>query len=103
MGFTATVRVTGSAGRFEDFQERVRWLLVRDVDAEPYTEHHAAGLLEYRFALEKGLPFPAFVSATAEYPELRVEIEWDKDGARGGAAIENGRLVDKWTGERGAS
>jgi len=30
-----------------------------------------------------------------------VEIEWDKDGARGGAAIEGGRLVDKWVGERG--
>jgi len=103
VGFTATVRVTGSAGRFEDFQERVRWLLVRDVDAEPYTEHHAPGLLEYRFELNQGLPFPVFVTATAEYPELRVEVEWDKDGARGGASIEGGRLVDKWTGERGAS
>ncbi len=101
MGFTATVRVTGSVGRFEDFQERVRWLLVRDVDAEPYTEHHEPGLLEYRFELTKGLPFPAFVTATAEYPELRVIVEWDKDGALGGAAIEGGRLVDKWAGDRG--
>ena len=100
MGFTATVRVTGGAGRFEDFQERIRWLLVRDADAEPYTEHHVPGQLEYRFALSKGLPFPAFVTATAEYPELRVEVHWDKDGARGGAAIEGGRLVDKWVGER---
>lgn len=100
MGFTATVRVTGAAGRYEDFRERVRWLLVRDIDAEPYTEHHAPGLLEYRFVLTKGLPFPVFVEATAEYRELRVEVEWDKDGARGGAAIEGGRLVDKWTGER---
>jgi len=101
LGFSAVVRVTGSAGRFEDFQERVRWLLVRDVDAEPYTEHHGPGRLEYRFELSKGLPFPVFVTATAEYPELRVEVQWDKDGARGGAAIEGGRLVDKWVGERG--
>jgi hypothetical protein len=103
MPFTAIVRVTGAAGRFEDFQERVRWLLVRDIDAEPYTEHHVPGRLEYRFALAKGVPFPAFVSATSEFPELRVEVEWDRDGARGGAALEGGRLVDKWTGERGAS
>ena len=34
---------------------------------------------------------------------MRVEVQWDKDGARGGAAIEGGRLVEKWTGERGAS
>jgi hypothetical protein len=100
VGFTATVRVSGAAGRFEEFQERVRWLLVRDVDTEAYTEHHAPGRLEYRFALRRGLPFPVFVTATAEYPELRVEVEWDKDGARGGAAIEGGRLVEKWTGER---
>jgi len=103
VGFTATVRVTGTAGRFEDFQERVRWLLVRDIDTEPFTEHHAPGLLEYRFVLTQGVPFPAFVAATADFPELRVEVEWDKDGARGGAAIESGRLVEKWTGERGAS
>ena len=102
MGFTATVRVTGSAGRFEDFQERVRWLLVRDVDAEPYTEHHAPGRWSTASRCE-GPAVPAFVSATADFPELRVEVVWDKDGARGGAAIENGRLVDKWTGERGAS
>lgn len=103
MAFTATVRVTGTAGRFEDFQERIRWLLVRDVDTEPYTEHHVPGCLEYRFELTRGLPFPAFVTATVEYPELRVEVAWDKDGARGGAAIESGKLVEKWSGERQAN
>jgi hypothetical protein len=100
MAFTAVVRVVGEAGRFEDFRERVRWLMVRDMDAEPYTEHHQPGALEYRFQVDKGIPFPVFVEATREFEELRVEVEWEKDGARGGAAIEAGRLVDKWTGER---
>ena len=100
MAFTAIVRVTGSAGRFEEFRERVRWLLVRDPDTEPYTEHHGETGLEYRFALDKGLPFPTFVSASAEFPELRVEAEWDKDGAKGGVVFEGGRPVEKWTGER---
>jgi len=98
---TAVIRVIGSAGRFEDFRERVRWLLVRDPDADPYTENHAAHGLEYHFEIVNGIPFPAFVAASAEYPELRVEAQWDKDGAKGGAAIECGRLVEKWTGERG--
>jgi hypothetical protein len=98
--FTAVVRVTGSAGRFEEFGERVRWMMVRDPDTEPYTEHHAGGLLEYRFELTKGLPFPVFVAASGEFPELRVEVEWDKDGAKGGVTIEGGRVVDKWTGAR---
>jgi len=100
VAFTAVVRVTGSAGRFEAFRERVRWLLVRDPDTEPYTEHHSNAGLEYRFELEKGLPFPTFIGASAEFPELRVEAEWDKDGAKGGVAIESGRPVEKWTGER---
>jgi hypothetical protein len=99
-GFSAVVRVTGSYGRFEDFRERVRWLMVRDPDCEPCTEHHAENALEYRFELSRGIPFPPFVAASAEFPELRVEVQWRKGGEVGGAAIENGRLVEKWTGER---
>ena len=92
--FRAVVRVTG-AGRLEDFRERLRWLMVRDVDAEDYTEHHAEGILEYRFEPKHGIPFPPFVAASADFPELRVEAEWERDGVRGRAVIENGRLVEK--------
>ena len=90
--FTAIVRVTG-AGRLADFRERLRWLRVRDEEAEDYTEHHAAGVLEYRFTPKKGLPFPAFTEASAEFPELQVEADWEHDGGRGRAQIDNGRLV----------
>jgi hypothetical protein len=90
--FSAVVRVTG-AGRLEDFRERLRWLMVRDVDAEDYTEHHAEGALEYRFEPRRGIPFDAFARVSAEFPELRVEAEWERDGVRGRAAIENGKLV----------
>ena len=94
--FTAVVRITG-AGRLADFRERLRWLLVRDPDAEDYTEHHEGGVLEYRFTPKKGLPFPALTEASGDFPELRVEAEWDHDGVRGRAVIENGRLVDEQT------
>src|SRR5262249_57731009 len=92
--FTAVVRVTG-AGRLADFRERLRWLMVRDEDAEEYSEHHAAGVLEYRFTPQKGIPFPAFTAASADFPELQVEAEWEHDGVRGRARIENGRLVQQ--------
>ena len=97
--FTAVVRVTG-AGRLADFRERLRWLLVRDADAEDYSEHHDAATLEYRFTPAKGIPFPAFAQASVDFPELRVEAEWDRDGARGRAVIENGQVVDEERGER---
>jgi hypothetical protein len=94
--FRATLRVTGQ-GRIADFGERVRALMVRDVDAEKYSEHHDAGVLEYRFEIEKGIPFPAFASASTEFPELRVEAQWENpaQGVRGRAVIENGRLVEQ--------
>ena len=96
--FTAVVRVTG-AGRLADFRERLRWLLVRDPDAEDYTEHHEDAALEYHFTPAKGIPFPAFAEASVDFPELRVEAQWDRDGVHGRAVIENGRVVDE---ERGA-
>jgi hypothetical protein len=96
--FTAVVRVTG-AGRLADFRERLRSLLVRDPDAEDYTEHHDAAALEYRFTPAKGIPFPAFAQASVDFPELRVEAEWDRDGLRGRAVIENGCVVDEERGE----
>ena len=90
--FSAVVRVTG-AGRLADFRERLRWLLVRDPDAEDYTEHHGEGRLEYRFAPRRGIPFPALTEASQSFPELRVEAEWDHDGVQGRAVIENGRVM----------
>jgi len=92
--FSAVVRITG-AGRLDDFRERLRWLMVRDEDAEDYTEHHAPGALEYRFRPRRGIPFPAFTAASADFPELRVEAEWERDGERGRAVIENGQLVEQ--------
>jgi hypothetical protein len=98
--FTAVVRITG-AGRLEDFRERLRWLMVRDEDAEDYTEHHGEGRLEYRFEPRKGIPFPAFTEASGDFPELRVEAEWEHDGVRGRAVIENGRLLEEERAEPG--
>jgi hypothetical protein len=92
--FTAVVRITG-AGRIDEFRERLRWLMVRDEDAEEYSEHHAEGVLEYRFTPRKGIPFPAFTAASVDFPELQVEAEWEHDGVRGRALIENGRLVQQ--------
>jgi hypothetical protein len=99
MAFTAVVRITG-AGRLADFRERLRWLLVRDPDAEDYTEHHQEGALEYRFMPQKGIPFPAFAQASGDFPELRVEAEWSRDGVHGRAVIENGQVVNEERGER---
>jgi hypothetical protein len=66
--------------------------MVRDPDAEDYSEHHQPGTLEYRFQPKRGIPFPAFAEASRDFPELRIEAEWEHDGARGRAVIEDGRV-----------
>ena len=83
----------------EDFRERLRWLMVRDIDAEDYTEHHQDGVLEYRFEPKLGLPFPVLIQASGDFPELRVEATWSKDDMRGRAVIEAGRLVEREIGK----
>lgn len=95
--FVATLRVSGIGARLADFRERVRYLMVREIDAERYSEHHAADRLEYRFEIEHGIPFPAFAAASAEFPEVRVEAEWvnARAGESGRAVIENGRLSEQ--------
>jgi hypothetical protein len=92
--FTAVVRISG-AGRLADFREHLRQLMVRDPDAEDYSEHHGTGFLEYRFTPRRGIPFPAFTEASGEFPELRVEASWERGSLRGRAVIENGRLVEQ--------
>jgi hypothetical protein len=98
--FTAVVRISG-AGRLADFREHLRQLMVRDPDAEDYTEHHGEGFLEYRFAPKRGIPFPAFTETSGEFPELRVEAEWEHDSKRGRAVIEAGRLLEQTQGDEG--
>ena len=98
--FAAVVRISG-VGRLEDFRERLRWLMVRDADGEDYTEHHVPGTLEYRFEPKRGIPFPAFTAASSEFPELQVEAEWERDGLRGRAVIENGQLTEQQSGRLG--
>jgi hypothetical protein len=92
--FTATVRVTG-VGRLLDFRERFRYLMVRDIDATDYTEHHSDAALEYRLEPQNGLPFPVLVEASGDFPELRVEAEWQHDKVRGRVVIEAGKLVER--------
>jgi hypothetical protein len=95
--FTAVVRISG-AGRLADFREHLRQLMVRDPDAEDYSEHHGEGFLEYRFEPKRGIPFPAFTETSGAFPELRVEAQWQHDAKRGRAVIENGRLVEQTEG-----
>jgi hypothetical protein len=95
---TATVVIEGDAPLLAGYRTRVNALL----DAEspgPYRELHTAGRLDYRLKAS-GVPYPPFVAASAEFPELTVRVEWQNPlgGTGGSATIRAGRLVDQTTG-----
>ncbi|MCU0803549.1 MAG: hypothetical protein MUF79_00430 [Burkholderiales bacterium] len=90
----ATVRVRGDAGRLESFRREANALLDAEFEHE-YRELHTAEGLDWRIKARKGLPFPAFASASSAFPELLVEIEWRNrgDGTSGQALVQAGKLV----------
>jgi hypothetical protein len=96
---TATITVEGDEALLAGYRKRVNELLDADA-AEPYRERHTPGRLDYRVKGE-GVPYPAFVTASGDFPDLVVEVRWEHpDGGAGGhATIRAGRLVNQASGE----
>lgn len=101
--FTATVVVEGDPPLLAGYRARVNALLDGEADGA-YRELHTAGRLDYRIKAS-GVPYPPFVEASAEFPDLTVRVEWQNPiGGTGGAAtIRAGKLVDQTTGRAAAA
>ena len=97
---SARVVVTGDRALLPAYRERVNELLDEDY-AGAYRELHTADRLEYDVRVRGGVPFPPFVKASEEFPELEIAVRWGKSAAgEGGAAdIQGGRLKQQATGE----
>jgi hypothetical protein len=92
---TATIIVEGDPPMLAGYRARVNELLDAESDA-PYRELHTAGRLDYRLS-SSGVPYPPFVQASGEFPQLTVRVEWQNPagGTGGSATIRAGRLVDQ--------
>jgi hypothetical protein len=91
---SATITVEGDAVLLAAFRRRANELLDADF-GEPYRELHTDGRLDWRVKAA-GVPYPPFVTASEELPELVVEVEWqDEAGAAAGrSTIRAGRLAE---------
>ena len=93
--FTHVVfKVDGEPAHLPAFDARLKLLCVEsgvDFDCE---EQHAAGLLHYDLKVQGGIPFPPFVLASGEFPQVAIEVEWVDagGGVRGTAKIAGGTL-----------
>jgi hypothetical protein len=93
----ATITVAGDDALLAAYRKRVNELLDADF-GEPYRELHVPGRLDYRLKAD-GVPYPAFVTASGEFPDLVVEVEWQHPAgaASGRATIQAGRLTEQST------
>ena len=95
MSLVATIRVSGDPELLREYRGRVNLLLDEDRGGS-YRELHTSERLEYEFRLDSGIPFPPFVSASQDFPDLTVEVEWTEAalGKSGRAIIRNGALAE---------
>ncbi|HSD44909.1 MAG TPA: hypothetical protein VLD36_23945 [Burkholderiales bacterium] len=100
---TATIVVEGDPPLLAGYRARVNELLGAESDA-PYRELHTASQLDYRLK-SSGVPYPPFVQASSEFPELTVRVKWQNPvgGTCGNATIRAGRLVDQSAGSAAAA
>ncbi|MCG6874855.1 MAG: hypothetical protein LJE97_07160 [Betaproteobacteria bacterium] len=97
---SARVVVTGEGALLPAYRERVNELLDEDYSGT-YRELHTADRLEYDVRGRGGVPFPPFVKASEEFPELEIAVRWENPaiGERGAADIQAGRLKEQATSE----
>lgn len=95
MSVRVQIEVTGPAELLAAFRARADALLAEQF-GERVAEHHASDRLEYRLLAAQGIPFPPFVTASEECPELVVSVTWQGESGpqRGAARISAGRVVD---------
>jgi hypothetical protein len=99
MSLRITVLIPGPPGRIDACRRSINAMLDDDRSIR-YREKHSAARLEYGLTSRAGVPFPPFVEASTEYPELTFAFSWEGlDGEAGGrATIESGRLVSQAVG-----
>lgn len=92
----ATLTVSGDRAQLPAADARIKSLLVEEVFAGEFEEHHGDDALSYDFKVSGGIPFPAFATASQEFPQLTIIAEWVNVGAgrKGRAALSNGAITE---------
>ncbi len=92
----ATLTITGASEQLPAADARIKALLVEEVFAGEFEEHHGADALSYDFKVSGGIPFPAFAAASQEFPQLTISAEWVNvaAGRKGRAALSNGSITE---------
>lgn len=91
----ATIQVQGNRESLDSFRRRVADLLAAEPVAGELDERLGENALHYDLKVTGGIPFPPFVIASQEFPDLKLDLDWinAERGTRGKATLENGKLI----------
>lgn len=92
----ATLTITGAREQLPAVDARIKALLVEEIFAGEFEEHHGEDALAYDFKVHGGIPFPAFTAASQEFPQLVITAEWVNAaaGRKGRAQLSNGGITE---------
>lgn len=92
----ATLTVSGDREQLAACDARIKSLLVEEVFAGEFEEHHGDAALSYDFKVRGGIPFPAFAAASEEFPAMTISAEWVNvaAGRKGRAQIVAGKITE---------
>lgn len=91
----AIITVSGDESLLEACDRRIKQLLSPQPLEGEITGHHGGRVLCYDLKVKGGIPFPAFVEASQEFPALKMVAEWVNvdAGERGAATVIEGKLA----------
>ncbi|MDP1536091.1 MAG: hypothetical protein Q8L95_02780 [Burkholderiales bacterium] len=92
----ATLTITGAREQLPAVDARIKALLVEEIFAGEFEEHHGEDALAYDFKVHGGIPFPAFTAASQEFPQLVITAEWVNAaaGRKGRACLSKGSITE---------
>ncbi|HUL41922.1 MAG TPA: hypothetical protein VLV32_08485 [Burkholderiales bacterium] len=95
--FQTTVTISGDAKSLDAFKREIGALLAKEDDVQGLQEQYISPDVVYRFEVNRGIPFPAFVTTSQIFPDLTIKLQWinHRDAVSGSAVIQNGKVTEQ--------
>ena len=88
----AVIRIHGPRQLQRAFRKRLIEAFAAEAPEASVTERSGEVLPTFDFSSRAGIPFPALVAISAQYPECVAAVDWHRASAGGETTIQNGQV-----------
>lgn len=92
MMLEAVIRIHGPRQLQRAFRKRLMETIAAEASEARVTERAGEVLPTFDFSSPTGIPFPALVAISAQYPECVAAVDWHRASASGETTIQNGQV-----------